>query len=206
MILASSIATVVTLMSACGVSAEDFFFQFIGGSQIINNQRLRANNSIPALSLGVTEGPYNPSDHFSRLRIVNGVTTTLAIVPTNPHPPPIAGYYVLDGNEQVEGAERLAMSYRVASEGSKYRYTEWEVKEDKEGRKLLRYKEDEGYRWIAKQEKGKDGVKRWVPYWVSPTARNMGSQSNWEYDDVDLELVEAKGSVNSSAPGGVTEP
>jgi hypothetical protein len=188
---------------ATSVSATDYFFRFIGGNPTIHNQRLRLNNSI---TLGVTEAPYNPSDHFSRLRIAHDNTDTmLTIVPTNPHPPPIPGYYVLDGSEDVEDAERLIMSYRV-SEGNKYRYTKWEVKEDEKGRKFLRYNGENEKRWIAKQETTYDGIKRWVLYWVRPTKGNMRIFSTWEYNVVHLELVKAKGPVNSSAPGGVTEP
>lgn len=196
----------------------DGFFRFIGGNAIISGERLRLNNSIPWISPGVSHAPYNPADHYSRIYINDTVPNVLTVVPTNPHPPPVPGYYALSGTEGVPDAYRLVQTYRPDEEGSVNLYKEWKVKKacvDKKGgagaknetRSLLRYGNDlyGEWRWIAVREIGYTGAERWVPWWVRPSERNMGNLTQWDYDVADLELVKAEGGVNSNAPGGVEE-
>ncbi|KAK3342692.1 hypothetical protein B0H65DRAFT_226613 [Neurospora tetraspora] len=212
----STTTTLLTALSALAVSPAladfDGFFRFIGGNSIISGERLRLNNSIPWISPGVSHAPYNPADHYSRIYINDTTPSLLYVVPTNPHPPPVPGYYALSGTEGVPDAYRLVQTYRPDEEGSVNLYKEWKVKKacDKaknETRALLRYGDDlyGEWRWIAVREIGYTGAERWVPWWVKPSEANIGNLTAWEYDVADLELVKAEGPVNSNAPGGVEE-
>jgi hypothetical protein len=42
-----------------------------------------------------------------------------------------------------------------------------------------------------------------VPWYVKRSAANAAKLAEWDFESVDLELVQAKGGVNSLAPGGV---
>lgn len=213
-----STTTLLTALSAFSVDSViadfDGFFRFIGGNAVISGERLRLNNSIPWISPGVSHAPYNPDDHYSRINIKDTTPNLLYVVPTNPHPPPVPGYYALSGTEGVPDAYRLVQTYRPDEEGSVNLYKEWKVKKacDKSGNKnetrsLLRYGNDlyGEWRWIAVREIGYTGAERWVPWWVKPSAANIGNLTAWDYDVADLELVAATGGVNSNAPGGVEE-
>ncbi|KAK4222771.1 hypothetical protein QBC38DRAFT_489075 [Podospora fimiseda] len=192
-------------------TATDYFFSFTSGNAITNSQRLRFNNSIPISSPGASAAPHNPADHFSRI-YVNGsaplTQATLYVVPTNPHPPPVPGYYALSGQEKVPDAWRLIQSYRPQDFApGEFRFDDWTLKDAGGNRTLLRYGTDDlgEWRWIAVREVSNLGVERWVPWWVKPTEGNLGNLTNWEYVVVELELVVAKGPVNSLAPGGILE-
>ncbi|KAK4157662.1 hypothetical protein C8A00DRAFT_39945 [Chaetomidium leptoderma] len=214
--------TLLTLWATAAAQAAaqrtDYFFRFSGGNAVITGQRLRSNNSIDFYSPGVTPPPQNPADHFMRLS-VNTTTSScsapppsvLQVVPTNPHPPPVPGYYGLSDREGVPDAYRLVYTYRLDDEGAGFQYTQWQLrKKARGGRVLLRYaggnKEGE-WRWIAVREKVGTGsdLEKWVPWYVKETPANAATFAAWEFDDVELELVEAKGPVNSGAPGGVEE-
>ncbi|KAL0469700.1 hypothetical protein QR685DRAFT_527297 [Neurospora intermedia] len=211
-----STTTLLTALSAFAVSPAladfDGFFRFIGGNAVISGQRLRLNNSIPWTSPGVSHAPYNPADHFSRIYINDTTPSLLYVVPTNPHPPPVPGYYALSGTEGVPDAYRLVQTYRPDEEGTVNLYKNWKVKKvcnqaKNETKLLLRYGNDlyNEWRWIAVREVGFTGAERWVPWWVKHSEANVGNLTTWDYDIADLELVEAEGPVNSNAPGGVQE-
>lgn len=186
----------------------DYFFRFIGGNAITDGQRLRSNNSSPYYSPGVTPPPQNPQDHFQRITVNTSSPSVLNVVPTNPHPPPVPGYYGLSDLEGVADAYRLVYSYRLDDEGPGFRYTEWDLHRTQDGRILLRYAGDvdSEWRWIAVKERtGTETVDKWVPWYVKPSSANIANLTSWEYDIADLELVAATGPVNSLAPGGVQE-
>ncbi len=44
-----------------------------------------------------------------------------------------------------------------------------------------------------------------VPWYIKRSPANQAALAAWDYDTVEVELVEAKGPVNSAAPGGVEE-
>ncbi|KAK3297840.1 uncharacterized protein B0H64DRAFT_393207 [Chaetomium fimeti] len=191
----------------------DYFFRFAGGNDIIDGQRLRSNNSIDFYSPGVTQPPYNPQDHFMRLS-TNATACTpsaiLTVVPTKPHPPPVPGYYGLSDLEGVPDAYRLVYTYRLDDAGAGFKYTEWQLARTGEaGRVLLRYAGggDGGeWAWIARRETSAPGdVEKWVPWYVKRSEANAETLGTWDIEDADLELVEAKGPVNSEAPGGIQE-
>ncbi|KAL2024892.1 hypothetical protein VTK56DRAFT_3591 [Thermocarpiscus australiensis] len=211
------------LLCALGAAhATDYFFRFIGGNAVTHGERLRLNNSYPHFSPGVTAKPHNPADHFTRIYVNDSAAAAppppagsagvvLYVVPTNPHPPPVPGYYGLSAEDNVTDAYRLVQTYRpedFEADGSLL-YTSWRLLQGVAGGKvLLRYGSDadaEGYRWIAVKETSTTGVDRWVPWWVRPGGDNYAALDGWEYDVADVELVEATGPVNSSAPGGVEE-
>ncbi|KAM7198378.1 band 3 anion exchange protein [Naviculisporaceae sp. PSN 640] len=222
-LLTAALAPIVTASPApisCRAPAPvrtDYFFRFIGGTTILNEQRLRGNISFDFLSPGALNPPFNPADHFSRLSTNASVPSNkavLTVVPTNPHPPPVPGYYGLSGKEGIADAFRLVYTYRVDDEGATFKYKEWELKKSKAspGKVLLRYSGDAAgeWRWIARREKVFDGglnkeFDKWVPWYVRPSAANVKVLEAWEYKAVDLELEVAKGNVNSGAPGGVEE-
>ncbi|KAH6851116.1 hypothetical protein B0I37DRAFT_373244 [Chaetomium sp. MPI-CAGE-AT-0009] len=133
----------------------------------------------------------------------------LTVVPTKPHPPPVPGYYGLSDLEGVPDAYRLVYTYRLGDAGAGFKYTEWQLRRTGEpGRVLLRYaggKEGE-WKWIAVREVSAPGdVVKWVPWYVKRSEANAAVLGKWEIEDADLELIEAKGPVNSEAPGGVQE-
>lgn len=123
------------------------------------------------------------------------------------------GYYGLSDKEGVKDAYRLVRSYRLDDEGPGFQYKGWELRKARSsGKVLLRYSGDvDGeWRWIARRERVYDGnldkeIDRWVPYYVRPSAGNVKIMGSWDYRAVDVELEEAKGEVNSGAPGGVKE-
>ncbi|EAQ86825.1 hypothetical protein CHGG_08078 [Chaetomium globosum CBS 148.51] len=189
----------------------DYFFRYAGGNDIINGQRLRSNNSIDFFSPGVTQPPYNPEDHFMRLT-TNATSCTpqaiLTVVPTKPHPPPVPGYYGLSDLEGIADAYRLVYTYRLDDAGAGFQYTEWRLQRTGEaGRVLLRYAgKGPEWKWIAVREaSAPGGVEKWVPWYVKRSDANAATLGEWDIEEVDLELVQAKGPVNSQAPGGVEE-
>jgi len=196
-------------------SRTDYFFRFIGGNAITDGQRLRGNNSMRYNSPGATRSPFNPSDHFKRISTdasVPSASAVLNVVPTNPHPPPVPGYYGLSDHDGVEDAYRLVSTYRLDDEGPGFKYRAWELRKSEGGKVLLRYSGDvDGeWRWIAVRETVSDsfegkGLDKWVPWYVKPSSANVAALSQWDYRVVDLELVETRGAVNSGAPGGVEE-
>jgi len=204
------------LAALCFTAAQalqtDYFFRYAGGNAIIDHQRLRSNNSIDYYSPGVTRPPYNPDDHFMRLTTnatACSPAAVLVVVPTHPHPPPVPGYYGLSDREGVPDAYRLVYTYRLDDEGPGFKYTEWALRRTAEkDTVLLRYagggKEGGGWRWIAVREKSGD-FEKWVPWYVKRSAANAAKLKTWDIENVDLELVQAKGGVNSGAPGGVDE-
>ncbi|KAL2195973.1 hypothetical protein P885DRAFT_78901 [Corynascus similis CBS 632.67] len=215
-------ATVLTLFFAAAAQADkDYFFRYKGGNDILDHQRLRSNISIQYASPGVTLPPYNPADHFLRLTTNATACSPAAVlirVPTNPHPPPVAGYYGLSDREGVPDAFRLIYSYRLDEEGPGFRYTGWKLQRPgrgdsgEPGTLLLRYPiaaagekgRKKGWKWIAVKERNGD-YDKWVPWYVKPSRANAAKLASWDYENVDLELVEAKGPVDSNAPGGVRE-
>ncbi|KAK4210636.1 hypothetical protein QBC37DRAFT_29776 [Rhypophila decipiens] len=209
-----------TAAAVCAAPAPkytDFFFRFNGGTSIINDQRLRGNNSFEFFSPGAVNPPFNPSDHFNRASTNSSVPSKKAIlfvVPTNPHPPPVPGYYGLSDKEGIPDAYRLLASYRPEDEGAGYKYKEWElVKSKASGKVLLRYSGDTAneWRWIARREKVSDGptgektMDKWVPWYVKPSGANVKVLETWDYRAVELELEVTKCGVNSGAPGGVDQ-
>lgn len=204
-------ASLLTLLgAAASAQATDYFFRFIGGNDVTNNERLRLNNSIPYFSPGVTAAPHDPADHFSRIYVNETGPATgvfLYVVPTNPHPPPVPGYYALSGADGVPDAYRLVQTYGPDAPGTSFYYRDWDLVSSDNGKVLLRYGGDpySERRWIAVRETSTTGVDRWVPWWVRPTAGNMANLTTWDYEIADLELVVATGNVNSGAPGGVEE-
>ncbi|AEO61490.1 hypothetical protein MYCTH_2311687 [Thermothelomyces thermophilus ATCC 42464] len=228
-------AALLTGFLAAAQAEKNYFFRYSGGNDIIDHQRLRSNISIQHTSPGVTLPPYNPKDHFMRLypnATAHPPAVALVIVPTNPHPPPVPGYYGLSDREGVPDAYRLVYSYRLDEEGPGFKYAGWRLRPagpgSEPGTLRLRYpigegraaageeeeeeEEEEGkgghgkWRWIAVKEKDGDGdYDKWVPWYVKRCAANGAVLATWDYVNVDLELVEAKGAVNSSAPGGVNE-
>ncbi|KXX78187.1 Band 3 anion exchange protein [Madurella mycetomatis] len=187
--------------------SNDYFFRYVGGNAVTDGERLRGNISYPYFSPGVTPAPHNPADHFKRIYINATAPSVLYVVATNPHPPPVPGYYGLSNSEGISDAYRLVHSFGPEREGEGFRYLGWEVRRTSDGRALLRYAgdEDNEWRWIAVKETTNAGVDKWVPWYVKPTAANMANLTSWDYDIVDLELVEATGPVSSNAPGGVLE-
>lgn len=157
----------------------------------------------------------------------------LTVVPTKPHPPPVPGYCGLSVLDGIPDAYRLVYTYRIAEEGPGFMYRAWEFRRSsptsplpslnqtspqpsppngtergEEGAILLRYAPDPSseWRWLAVKEKTYDeGMDKWSPWWVKPSAANVAILQKWEYLAVDLELVVATGEVNSGAPGGVDE-
>ncbi|KAK4162913.1 hypothetical protein QBC43DRAFT_320712 [Cladorrhinum sp. PSN259] len=216
-LLPSALASVLLFPLVSQVQATDFFFRFTSGNDVTNSQRLRLNNSIPLICPGASAAPHNPADHFSRIYVNGSVSSSapvlsnavLYVVPTNPHPPPVPGYYALSGQEKVPDAYRLVQSYRPQDYApGEFRFDEWTLKAaDGGNRTLLRYGTDDlgEWRWIAVREVSNVGVERWVPWWIKPTAANLGNLTSWEYVVAELELVLAKGPVNSLAPGGIAE-
>ena len=213
-LLTATAAAVALSFQAGLATATDYFFSLTSGNSITDGQRLRLNNSIPIISPGATASPHNPSDHFSRIYVNESLpaATTLYVVPTNPHPPPVPGYYGLSGQEGVPDAYRLIQSYRPQDYApGQFRYDQWDLKPSPAGtgeKVLLRYGSDPlgEWRWIAVREvSSQGGFEKWVPWWVKPTSANVGNLTSWEYVVVDLELVLAKGPVNSLAPGGIQE-
>ncbi|KAK4653330.1 hypothetical protein QC762_512340 [Podospora pseudocomata] len=198
----------ISLAASACAQGKDYFFHYVAGNSVINGQRLRGNFSIPYVSPGVSHAPYNPSDHFNRIHLNTSLTSTapkvLLVVPTNPHPPPVPGYYGLSNAEGFDSAYRLVYSYRPEEAGNGFVYRNWRTNGN-----LLRFDiggaSDDGYRWIAVWEVTQAGNERWVPWWVKPTVANFATLEGWEYDIAELELVEATGPVNSLAPGGVQE-
>ncbi|KAK4116033.1 hypothetical protein N656DRAFT_701903 [Canariomyces notabilis] len=203
----SAITTLLGAAVLASAQATDYFFRYIGGSDVTHGQRLRGNISYPYFSPGVTPAPYNPADHFSRIYINASTPSVLYVVPTNPHPPPVPGYYGLSNLDEVSDAYRLVQSYRPNDEGPGFRYLEWNVLRAADERVLLRYSGDANseWRWIVVKETTTAGIDKWVPWYVKPSAGNMANLTAWDYRLVDLELVVATGPVNSIAPGGVQE-
>lgn len=200
--------TVTTLACvAAATQTTDYFFRYVGGNVVVKGERLRGNVSYPYFSPGVTPAPHNPQDHFKRIMVNASTPSILYVVPTNPHPPPVPGYYGLSNNEGVNDAYRLVESYRPDDEGDGFRYLDWKTRHGCDGRPLLRYSGDayKNWRWIAVKETTNVGVDKWVPWYIKPSAANQANLTEWEYVEVDLELVEASGPVNSNAPGGVVE-
>ncbi|KAK3368496.1 hypothetical protein B0H63DRAFT_565174 [Podospora didyma] len=203
--------TLLVLLGTLGTAqATDYFFRFVGGNTVTNGQRLRFNVSFPIISPGVTPAPYNPDDHFARIYNNASVSpSTLYVVPTNPHPPPVPGYYGLSGAEGVPDAYRLIQSYHPSDEGTPFLYQDWKLEPSCSGNGtvLLRYGKDPHgeKRWIAVKETTNSGVEKWVPWYVKPTAANIANLTAWDYDIADLELVVTTGQVASNAPGGVIE-
>ncbi|KAJ4302006.1 hypothetical protein N0V88_002137 [Collariella sp. IMI 366227] len=156
-------------LSATAVAA-DYFFVLTTSTKFpsINNQRLRSNGSDTP---GVTLAPYNPADHFNRMVVARpqDPLNALNVVPTNPHPPPVPGFYGLSSRDGVPDAYRLIYTYRPEDEGNNFPYQEW------------------------------------VPWYIKRSPSNEAVLATWDYDAVAVELVEAKGPVNSGAPGGVEE-
>lgn len=166
-----------TLLSVASLSATaaaaDYFFLFSGSTKfpVINNQRLRSNTSLTFFSPGVTPPPQSPADHFNRISVAAPADpyTILNIVPTNPHPPPVPGYYGLSDLDKVSDAYRLVYTYRPEDEGAGFQYKEFQLLRTPgtptkcglgKGKTLLRYKPTGGgqWRWFAVKEKTPAGL------------------------------------------------
>ncbi|KAL2257503.1 hypothetical protein VTK26DRAFT_93 [Humicola hyalothermophila] len=199
------IAALASVVAA--TQSTDYFFRYIGGNDVTEGERLRGNISYPYFSPGVTAAPHNPEDHFNRIQIDASTPSIFYVVPTKPHPPPVPGYYGLSNAEGVSDAYRLVYSYRPDDEGDGFLYLDWKKRRGCDGKLLLRYSGDmyKGWQWLAVKETTSVGVDKWVPWYVRPTEANKGNLTEWEYVEVDIELVEATGPVNSNAPGGVLE-
>ena len=147
-------------------TAADYFFLFSGSAKYpaINDHRLRSNTST---SPGVTPDPQNPADHFNRISVAAPADpyTALNVVATNPHPPPVPGYYGLSDKDGVPDAYRLVYTYRLEDEGPGFAYKEFQLVK-RAGRckpvskVLLSYKPVGGgqWRWFAVKEKTPQGL------------------------------------------------
>lgn len=156
---------------AATAAATDYFFILTGSTSHpgLNNQRLRANTSTTHFSPGVTAPPHNPADHFNRVRVASPADpyTALHIVPTNPHPPPVPGYYGLSDRDGVPDAYRLVYTYRPEDEGAGFAYREFRllrtpVRCAPRDRVVLRYRPTGGgmWRWFAVRETTAAGVEK----------------------------------------------
>jgi hypothetical protein len=151
----------------------------------LDGQLCRTNGTT---ELGISAGPYNPEDHFARMKPDNSTSFRhiLYVVPTHPHPPPVPGYYWLS---------RLDDSHidETWNPMADYRYTDWTFIELRNfpGTILLRYATGPGNGWVAVQEKSETGIVRWVPHWVDVEDAPAGSKK------IDVEVVEATPGVNS---------
>ncbi|KAL1838286.1 hypothetical protein VTJ49DRAFT_2826 [Mycothermus thermophilus] len=196
----------------------DFFFRFIGAGPIASD-RLRTNtSSLDFISPGWTAPPHNDADHFARLYPDGPATkcarTTLLVVPTHPHPPPVPGYYGLTDREGIfpaGDAYRLVYTYRLEEQGPGFKYTAWWFRKTQgEGdtftRALLRYAglPEKDWKWVAVKTETPAGVEKWVPYLVKKTVTSWPAGLE-VVDGVDVEVERATGPVNSGAPGGVEE-
>ena len=190
----------------------DYFFRYVGGGALLDQQRLRGNISFDFFSPGAVNPPFNPADHFNRVSTNASVPSDEAIlnvVPTHPHPPPVPGYYGLSDKEGIKDALRLIATYHPDTEGAGFQYTGWELRESNgpSGKVLLRYSGDADgeWRWIARREKVFDGaldkeLDKWVPWYVRPSAANAQVLGDWEYERVDLELeVVKEGEISLAA-------
>ncbi|KAL2116512.1 hypothetical protein VTJ04DRAFT_8680 [Mycothermus thermophilus] len=208
-----------TLSTRDGDLQHDFFLRFIGAGPIASD-RLRLNTTnLDFISPGWTNPPHNPDDHFARLFPDGPATkcarTTLLVVPTHPHPPPVPGYYGLTDREGIfpaGEAYRLVYTYRLEEQGPDFKYTFWwfrkpeKQQSDVVTRALLRYAglPDSKWRWVAIKEVTPAGVDKWVPYLVKKTITTW-PEGLEVVDGVDLEVERTTGPVNSGAPGGVEE-
>ena len=188
----------------------DHFFRYVGGNTVINEERLRFSSSSSRQYPGVAPAPHSPADHFSRIYINDlsypgnsNVNKILQGVETYEPAPPVSSFYGLSPEDGVDSAYRLKRSFDVSSEGDDFLSLKWETVETANGKQLLRYLNDEHgeWRWIAVREPASG---EWAPWWIKPTAANLGNLTTWDYDVVDIEVVEA-GPRNSTAPRGVNE-
>ncbi|KAL5594013.1 hypothetical protein BROUX41_001065 [Berkeleyomyces rouxiae] len=205
------------LASAALVSAQgpaNYFLRLIGGNEVTNNAFLHRNWTTPNVSPVAMPAPLDPADHYYRIDTSPALDTSntagasllpaggnITIVPTQPHPGPVASYLALSYGDNIADALRLSLSsYPTANN---MLYDGWRVVRDDKGRALLRYNDPATQsRWIAVKTKTVQGFDGWAPWWVSPSADNMQALAEWEFVLVDIELVLATGSVNSSAPFG----
>lgn len=163
------LTTLLSLATLSATASADYFFRFSGSSKytVINNQRLRSNTSAQYFSPGVTPPPHNPADHFNRISVAapSDPYTILNVVPTNPHPPPVPGYYGLSNRDGVPDAYRLVYTYRLEDEGPLFTYKEFLIIKTPgrcgpNGKTVLRYRPVGGgeWRWFAVKEKTPQGI------------------------------------------------
>jgi hypothetical protein len=148
-------------------SAAEHFFRITRSTKFpsLNNERLRTNGSD---SPGLTLAPHNPSDHFARVAVDNPaerVWTALLVVPTNPHPPPVKGYYGLSTRDNVSDAYRFVYTYHPEDEGQWFEYKDFVLQHVQLSRCtppkwLLSYRPTTGapWRWFVVKEKTPAGV------------------------------------------------
>jgi hypothetical protein len=199
---------VVAAFGALGLSeaqsqSSSFWLRVVGGNELVDNKLLRNNNTY---SLGVSLPPYNPSDHFSRLTIFSAPDISSApnitVVPTNPHPGPIAGHLALNGTAPSSSTSfkfKLFETWHPDTEPGEIHLDNWSSTQDDGGKTWLRYDgQGEGLggqgRWVA--IKGETPFYRqefWSPWWVGPDADLAGE----EWVEVDVEVVAAQDGVNS---------
>jgi hypothetical protein len=164
------LTSLLSLAGLAATAAADYFFLYSGSTKfpLINNQRMRSNTSL-IYSPGVTPPPQNPDDHFNRISVAspNDPYTILNVVPTNPHPPPVPGYYGLSDRDGVPDAYRLVYTYRLEDEGAGFMYKEFQLLRTPgrcgplgKGKTLLRYRPTGGgeWRWFAVKEKTPQGL------------------------------------------------
>jgi hypothetical protein len=181
----TNLLSLATLSTTTAAATTDYFFLYSGSTKhpsLLNNERLRSNTSATYISPGVTPPPHNPADHFNRISVASPADpyTILYVVPTNPHPPPVPGYYGLSDRDGVPDAYRLVYTYRPEDEGAGFLYQEFQLLRTPgrcvpKGKVLLRYKPVGGgtWRWFAVKETTPQGVEKckWPTYrdgWFSP--------------------------------------
>ncbi|KAL2886961.1 Band 3 anion exchange protein [Ceratocystis lukuohia] len=205
----------LSLLAAAALASaqtSDYFMRLIGGNAVTNNAFLHRNWTANISPIAVP-APLSPSDHYYRIQpspaldsasqlgaplLANG---KLTVVPTQPHPGPLASYLSLSRNENI--ADMLRMTTSVYPASNNMVFDGWTAVRDAQGRALLRYSDPASQsRWIAVKTNTTQGYEGWAPWWVAPNAENMAVLEEWDWVLVDIELVPATGLVNSSAPFG----
>ena len=160
--------------------------------------------------------PTPPPDHFVLLTTAPAAdfasAANITIVPTNPHPGPVAGHLALNGTDasapsssaspppSPDFAYNLIQTWHPESELGAVHLAAWSSARTDDGREWLRY-DGEGLangRWVA--VKGKTpffGVEMWSPWWIGKGAEGAGRLAGKEWVEIELEIVDAQKGVLS---------
>jgi len=86
-------------------------------------------------------------------------------------------------------------------------YKDWYIHGAKDGKAAVALcRDDDGDgRWIAVKKMEFSGVEKWGAVVCEADISQLRKLTEWDYEIVDLELVETKLPVKSNAPGGVDE-